>query len=691
MLANQYKILMDYFMNNEAKKIHSSILNSLSLEQAQRLAKKRLKEGSSEDAKSIFSDILAKFPKNRKAIDGLKALSGGLVGKQNNVQNPQQEQLNFLVQLYSQGQFQKVVDTGFHLLKQFPNSVTLQNISGAAHAGLGQLDGAIAAYKRAISIMPDYVDAYYNLGFAFREQGKLEEAVQTFRKVISLKPDYVDAYNNIAATLQKQGKLEEAIIDYKKAISIKPNYADAYYNMAATLEELGKLEEAVESYKKAILIKPDYADAYFNMASNLEEQGKLDEALVAYKKTLDLKPDYSGAWANGARALENWNKLEQLELWLEKALQACKILTPEIQFQQAKLFWRNKKYEKTVRVIKAINFDLMTDDLKKECLNLEAKCFQSLKDFEKAFESFSKMNLLAKKSSEFLQCKPDNYLQEIRDQLVKLETRPVPIFPDYTAEQPSSDPVFLVGFPRSGTTLLDTILRSHSCIEVVEEQPTTKVAQTLIQKNGHLDIVNQLLPPAILSEARKAYSKELNKHLNEINSGVVYIDKLPLNLVKTPLINHLYPRAKFILALRHPMDTILSCWMQNFKLNPAMAVMVDLDRTVDLYCLAMQTFKKSRTEYKLNVHVIKYEDLLENLAGETTALLRFLNLDWEPQMKNYQDTAIKRGKINTPSYSQVVQPIYKDAKYRWLKYEKYLDKYLEQVTPWINEFGYESH
>jgi len=105
----------------------------------------------------------------------------------------------------------------------------------------------------------------------------------------------------------------------------------------------------------------------------------------------------------------------------------------------------------------------------------------------------------------------------------------------------------------------------------------------------------------------------------------------------------------------------------------------------------MQTFKKSRAEYKLNVHVIKYEDLLENLAGETTALLRFLNLDWEPQMKNYQDTAIKRGKINTPSYSQVVQPIYKDAKYRWLKYEKYLDKYLEQVTPWINEFGYESH
>jgi tetratricopeptide (TPR) repeat protein len=689
MLANQQEILMDYFMNNEAKQIHSNILNSLSLEQAQRLANKRLKEGSSEDAKSIFSDILAKFPKNRKAIDGLKALSVGLVGKKNNVQNPQQEQLNFLVQLYSQGQFQKVVDTSFHLLKQFPNSVILQNISGAAHAGLGRLTDAITSYKKAIAIEPNYVDAYYNLGFALREQGDLEEAIKNFNKVISLNPNYVDAYNNMAATLEKQGKLEEALKAYKKAVAIKPDYADAYYNMASTLEKQGKLEDAVMSYTKAISIKPDYADAYFNMASTLEGQGKLEEAIDAYKKTLDIKPDYSEAWSNGARALEGWNKLEQLELWLKKAFQACEILPPELQFQQAKLLWRNKEYEKTTNIVKTINFDLITDDLKKECLNLEAKCFEALKDFDKAYKSFDEMNSLAKKSKEYAQCNPESYIEEKRNQLAKLKSRPVPIFPDYTTPQPNSDPAFLVGFPRSGTTLLDTILRSHSRIEVVEEKATTKVAQTFIYKNNHSDIVNLLLPPAILSGARKAYHAELNKHLSQVNSSSICIDKLPLNLVKTPLINHLYPRAKFILALRHPLDAILSCWMQNFALNPAMAVMTDLDQTVDLYCLGMETFKKSWTDYNLSVHLIRYEDLLENLAEETTALLKFLDLDWEPQMKNYQDTAIKRGKINTPSYSQVVQPIYKNAKYRWLKYEKYLGKYLEQVTPWINEFGYE--
>jgi hypothetical protein len=131
--------------------------------------------------------------------------------------------------------------------------------------------------------------------------------------------------------------------------------------------------------------------------------------------------------------------------------------------------------------------------------------------------------------------------------------------------------------------------------------------------------------------------------------------------------------------------------MQNFKLNDAMANMVDLERIVDFYSVAMETFKICRAKYNLNVHQIRYEDLIEDLNGETSVLLKFLNLDWEDQMENYQKTALKRGRINTPSYSQVVQPIYKDAKYRWLNYEKHLKQYTEQVEPWIDEFGYINH
>ena len=102
----------------------------------------------------------------------------------------------------------------------------------------------------------------------------------------------------------------------------------------------------------------------------------------------------------------------------------------------------------------------------------------------------------------------------------------------------------------------------------------------------------------------------------------------------------------------------------------------------------METFKICRKKYELNVHIIKYEDLLENLKGESSSLLKFLDLNWETQMEDYRSTALKRGRINTPSYSQVSQPIYKDAKYRWLNYKNYLDKYLDQIEPLIDEFGY---
>jgi hypothetical protein len=254
-------------------------------------------------------------------------------------------------------------------------------------------------------------------------------------------------------------------------------------------------------------------------------------------------------------------------------------------------------------------------------------------------------------------------------------------------EQPDLVPVFLVGFPRSGTTLLDTILRSHSNIDVVEEQPLVSSAQAFVKKIGYPELA-QVLPKEVISGARKAYITELDKHREPTDNKSILIDKLPLNIVQIPLIQQLYPRAKFILALRHPLDTILSCWMQNFKLNSAMANMVDLDRIVEFYCVAMDTFKICRAKYNLNVHEIRYEDLLEDLSGETSALLEFLDLDWEDQMENYQKTALKRGRINTPSYSQVVQPIYKDAKYRWLNYEKHLRQYITQVEPWINEFGY---
>ena len=183
------------------------------------------------------------------------------------------------------------------------------------------------------------------------------------------------------------------------------------------------------------------------------------------------------------------------------------------------------------------------------------------------------------------------------------------------------------------------------------------------------------------------YFEELRKHI-EVGKKQIIVDKLPLNILQLPLINQVFPNARYIIALRHPLDCVLSCWMQNFKLNPAMANMIELDRIVDFYDVANSILKLSEERYSLDTHRIRYEDLVLDFEGNVSSLLTFLDLKWEEKLRSYQKTALARGKINTPSYSQVIKPLYKTASYRWKNYEEYLEPYKSRLAPWIKEYGY---
>ena len=235
-------------------------------------------------------------------------------------QDPPQEQLQSLINLLGQGQFQKALDYTSVLLKQFSNSVTLHNIQGVANIGLGKLDRATENFKQAISLKPDYVDPYSNMGVALQEQGKLEEAIEAYNKAIAIKPDHANAYYNIGNAFKGQGKLEEAIEAYNKAIAIKPDYTEVYNNVGNTLQEQGKLEEAIEAYNKALSLKPDYPDAHNNMGNALSGQGKLEEAIGAYNMALAIKPDYAEAYNNIGSALKDQGKLKDCLEAYNKAL-----------------------------------------------------------------------------------------------------------------------------------------------------------------------------------------------------------------------------------------------------------------------------------------------------------------------------------------------------------------------------------
>ena len=692
----------------------------LSVNQALSKAKSHEKKGEILEAQELYKEVLDAFPNNKKAKLMLANLDKSF--QNGNVKKPPSNIINQLVALYNQGHLSLVIEHCQRFIGQFPDAFIIWNILGAANKGLGRVEEASKAFMKVVKLNPTYADGYNNLGVTLQEQGKFESALVAYKKAISIKPNYAEAYNNLGNTLLEQGepagaissykkaisidsnyaeanynmgfalssinKPEEAIVAYNNAISIKPNYSEAYCNLGNAYKEIGKLNEAIDFYRNAISINPKYAQVYNNLGKVFQEQDKLELAMEAYKKATSLELEHSEAWTNGAEALEKWNKLDELDDWLKQAHKNFKIVPSDISYFQSKFLWRIKKRKEALKLISSINFKTVSENRKQGFLNLKAKCFESSQNFSKAYDCFLEMNLLAKKSNTYLNSNSDKFFANTKNQLEQLKLKLTSRATDSEDNGETISPIFLVGFPRSGTTLMDTILRSHSKIEVLEEKPTVVAAKAAIRKNGYNEIHNKVFSIDIISEARSSYIKEFRKHIKSSDTNSIYIDKLPLNLIEVPLINQLFPSAKFILALRHPFDTILSCWMQDFEINAAMANMVDLDRIVDLYCIAMETFKICRSEYNLNVHTIRYEDLLEDLKGESSALLTFLDLTWETKMEDYRATALKRGRINTPSYSQVSQPIYKEAKYRWVNYKEYLDKYSDQIEPWIQEFGY---
>ena len=313
-------------------------LDTMQLDQALRLAEKKTNAGLSEDATKIYQDILVKFPKNKRALNGIKKLTKKVLSYKSDTKEPPGDQLKSLVNLYTHGQYQQALTHAWELLKEFPNSVNLYNIIGASNKGLGKLEEAIDAYTKALSIKPDFADALNNMGLVIQQQGKLEKAIVVYTKALSIKPDYADAYYNMGNTLKDQGKLEEAIKALNKALSIKPDFAEALNNMGNCLKEQDKLEEAVQTYAKALSVKPNYAEVYYNLGNVLKEQGKLEDAIVAYTKALSIKPDYAEVILNASSLTSQISDTTLIDEEFEKLLESHSFELsgmPKYQIQQA--------------------------------------------------------------------------------------------------------------------------------------------------------------------------------------------------------------------------------------------------------------------------------------------------------------------------------------------------------------------
>ena len=269
-------------------------LPQLSVDKAFMQAKSFTKKGDFDKARHFYKLILSSYPKNSRAQRALELLN--LEISQSTNQNVSQNIIDQLILLYNHGKFIELIKQTEKLIALYPKAFIVWNINGVANKEIGRLNDALVAFKKTISLNPNFPEAYINLGTLFKRQGMIEEAMNAYKKALLLRPNYAEVFFNMAIIYKAQDNIEDAIKYYEKALSIKPEYADAYINLGTIFKEQNQSEKALEKFKKVLSFNPNNIEAIFNIGLINKENGDFEEAIEKYKKVLSLKPDYAQAY-----------------------------------------------------------------------------------------------------------------------------------------------------------------------------------------------------------------------------------------------------------------------------------------------------------------------------------------------------------------------------------------------------------
>ena len=571
------------------------------------------------DAKAALDQAKSKDA-NGDGFDQLEQRIKLAPSENSSAQDPSQEELKSLINLYTQRQYQETLTQAYKLLKKFPRSFTLYNIIGVTNHSSGKAQDAVQAYKKAISIKPDFAEAHNNLGLVLKDQGKLDEALEVYNKAIAIKPYFAEAHNNLGLVLMDQGKLHEALEVYYKTISIRPDYANPYYNLGNALKNEGQLDEAIEAYKKAVSIKPNYAEAYNNLGNALQDQGRFREAMEAYNKALSLKPDYAGA---------------------HRQLSSI------------------KKYVKNDPQIKHVNNLLNDGELSDRArCNLNFTMFKMYEDigkFDIAFSHLYKANQLRKKLLNYSILQDTKLFSNLKRSKALLSKNKIGVKNLST----NLVPIFVLGMPRSGTTLVEQVISSHSSVTGGGE------LRYAMQYGLKLATGSETVDKGSLSVFRDSYLFELSK----LSNGKRLItDKLPHNFQIIPLICASLPEAKIIHVERNAAATCWSNYKQYFSTKD-LGYSYDLNDVVAYYKLYRDLMKLWQSQYGNRIYNLNYESLTTDQENQTRKLIKYVDLNWEDACllphKN------KRS-VRTASQQQVRQKVYQGSSEAWRKYEPFL-------------------
>ena len=556
-----------------------------------------------------------------------------------------------------------------HALTIQPENAAAHHALGAALQCQGKMEDALSCYRTAIRLKPDFTDAYYFLGNALREYGEFPEAVTCYRKAVQLRPDFLEALCNLGATLRHLGKFHESLEFLESALRIRPDTVQVHCNLAEVLLYLNKSREALQHAETAIRINPGFFDAQRAVGNIHRQLGNYDEALKYYRAALNINPGDADVAAAIANILEIRGEFDDSLAFLQPFLTA-ENFHPGIVTVFSRLSTQFGTQEQASILMEQA---LLQDNLSgSDSINIHyelGKLLEEMKHYDRAFEHYRQANEEDRGLNSEIVSKYDPY-QLANDTATWMKECDV----DFWAQLPhvSHDierPVFVVGMPRSGTSLAEQILASHpSVFGAGELTGIHEIVNSLYTIPG-ADVGYPQCLATVASKKLDALAKRYLERLSDISPDALrVVDKMPTNFMHLGLISLLFPKAHIIHMVRDPLDTCLSIYFQKFGAT--------LPYTTDLTHVGVyyRAYKNLMDYWKENLDIsileIQYEELVSEVEKTSKDMVEFCGLDWDARCLSFHKT--KRD-VNTPSYGQVRQPIYTKSVGRWKHYEPYLD------------------
>lgn len=636
-----------------------------SLQELLQTGLKHHQTGNSPQAEAIYRQILRAAPDHPDAL-----YLSGLVARDS-------------------GNNETAVELIGRAIRIHPISPFYYSLGNVFHA-LGRLDEAAASFRNALKLQPDAIDVHLNLANTLREQGKLDESVECFRNTIRLKPDYAEVYNNLGGVLREQGDLDGAIENFRKALELKPDLAETHNNLGSALQSQGKLDEAIDSFGEALALKPDYAEVGNNLGNVFKEQNKLDVAITCYRKVLEFNPDMAEAHSNLGSVLREQGELNGAIESLRRAL----VLDPDCisahlglgavyqdtgQFNMARMHRDRvldlKPQHPVAWAALPILRKMTLDDLPwaetahrllEGCLNQQAemrlcyalgKYYDDTRQYDTAFGYYTRANSLKRERAGSFD--RDTFRRFVDDIILAYPAEKVR--QQETSASTSHRPLFVVGMPRSGTSLTEQILASHPEVFGAGE---LRFWGKQAQEHGSA-MSSKYHDAALLQDIASRCEAELQRHST---TALRVADKMPGNFLHLWLIHAVFPQARILHTRRNPVDTCLSIYFQDFSGRHEYAN--DLDDLAFYYREYRRLMAHWRAVLPPEVFLeVPYEALVEDQEGWSRRIIDFIGLEWDERCLDFHET---ERKVGTASNWQVRQKIYKTSKERWRNYEKFV-------------------